>query len=192
MPTPLGASRALTVGETMMLARLFGTSIPYGAVRIYNRKWVGLQSGNRAVAPDGNLYIPPGTWFEEDFSLTSDIIRKHDFIHEMAHVWQYHRSSKAGMMFRGIRSVFNSGYRYKLDTSKVLADYSLEAQANILADYYFLQFEATGVCSQGSGGCGTLNEYRAVLKDFLANPNDKNSFIKSSLSNARHPYAGYQ
>jgi hypothetical protein len=174
-----------------MLTRLFRTSIPYGVVRIYNRKWVGAQSDTRAVAPDGNLYIPPGTWFEEDFSMTSDIIHKHTFVHEMAHVWQYHRSSKAGMMLRGIRSVFNSGYSYKLDAKKLLADYSLEAQANILADYYFLQFEATRVCSQGSGGCGTLNEYRAVLKDFLANPNDRNSFIKPNSSNASHPYAGY-
>ncbi|MDR2207558.1 MAG: hypothetical protein LBE22_01080 [Azoarcus sp.] len=183
MATPVDGFRGLTNGEMKMLIRLFGASIPYRAVKIYNRKWMKLQSDSRAVAPDGNLYIPPGTWFEEDFSTISDLSRKHKFVHEMVHVWQYHRSGLLSMAVRGIPSLFNKGYDYELDQKKTLTDYSLEAQANILADFYFMQFENTIICSQEKGACGTLAEYRQVLKDFLANPSDPGNLKKQSPNN---------
>jgi len=65
-----------------------------------------------------------------------------------------------------------------LDSEKTLADYSLEAQADILADYYFEKFEGGSACSRRVGYCGTLNEYETVLKKFLANQNDNENFIK--------------
>jgi len=177
MATPENGFRNLTDGETAMLKKLFGTSIPYEDVKIYNRKWTRLQDDERAVAPNGNIYIPPGTWFEEDFS-KADPENKHNFMHEMAHVWQYHRAGLLGVVVPGIKSALGFGYGYKLDPEKTLADYSLEGQADILADYYFEKFEGGSACSRSVGNCGTLNEYEIVLKDFLANQNNKENFAK--------------
>ena len=180
------ASRELTNGEILMARRVFGNSIPYVQVRIYNEKWSSLQSEYAVVTPNGNLYYPPGhPWYAEDFSLTTDLAQQYNFMHEMAHVWQKYRGGTGAVIIGGIPSIFHIGYNYTLDTDKQLSDYGLEAQANILADYYFRLINV----NYGSQLVFTsLQEYQKVLADFLKNPSDRDAWCKP----APGPYDQYR
>jgi len=89
---------------------------------------------------------------------------------------------------KGFFSIFGVGYKYVLDLKRTFSDYPMEAQANILADYYFLKFEGKEVCSQGIGGCGTLYEYEKVLKSFLENKSDSGNFIKPPSTDPTSAY----
>lgn len=57
-------------------------------------------------------------------------------MHEMTHVWQHQH----GMWVR-IRGVFSwvSTYKYVIDPNKNLSKYSMEQQAQIIADYFLLK-----------------------------------------------------
>jgi hypothetical protein len=178
--------RNLTKGEVEMARRVFGNSIPYEKVKIYHEKWKSFQANNTAVTPNGNLYYPPShPLYVEDFSGASQK-KRHNFMHEMAHVWQKYCGNTATVVIGGIPSVLVIGYKYTLDTSKRLSDYGLEAQANILADYYSKQI-GENYCSQ-SEGCPSIDDYEKVLKDFLVNPRDQRNLPKPSTD----PLAGYR
>jgi hypothetical protein len=95
------------------------------------------------------------------------------FIHEMTHVWQF----QLGYPVR-LRGAIRIGlpYGYSLGQDKRLCDYNMEAQGNLLADYFALKF---------CGGQHRLYEqqYRAmpdalalydtVLARFLDAPSDR-------------------
>jgi len=85
-------------------------------------------------------------------------------------------------MFDGIFSFNQSRYKYELSKDKKLSDYGMEAQANLLADYFLL-------LRFGNRGSAHLFEqkyryheqsallplYKSVLSDFISNPRDKSN-----------------
>lgn len=182
--TPEWESRPLTIGEIDMCKPIFRYSIDYNKVRVHNREWLifGLQPDNTAMTPNGELYFNP-KWFEADFSApknTSPLypanILKAWFLHEMTHVWQYQLGY--GVKWHGMQR-WKLDYHYTLDPAKNLCDYNMEAQGNIIADYF-----AHGVLQDPSALSHTvhvsdpLSLYQTVLSAFLFNPTDPENLPK--------------
>jgi len=174
----------LTAGEICYSRMIFKDAISYSRVKVYNREWrvlLGLQKNDTVMTPNGNIYYPKGS-FREDFSVewpSSDGLRV--FIHEMAHVWQYQNGYF--VKWNGVRlSLDKSRYSYILSKDKRLSDCNMEAQADLLADYFLLlKFGDSGSArlfeSKYRGGEKSilLPLYEAVLADFILNPHDKSS-----------------
>jgi len=181
---PKGRYRYLTAGEICYSRMVFKDAISYSRVKVYNREWrvlLGLQKNDTVMTPNGNIYYPEGS-FREDFSVggpSSEGLRV--FMHEMAHVWQYQRGY--AVKWNGIRSFDKSRYSYSLSEEKRLSDYNMEAQADLLADYFLLlKFGNSGSVylseSTYKGGEHRilLPLYERVLADFLLNPHDESNF----------------
>ncbi|WP_250519340.1 MULTISPECIES: Rhs element Vgr protein [unclassified Caballeronia] len=130
-------ARALTSGEIDIARSIFRDAIDYSRVRVHARAYLpfGLQPRRTAMAPNGNLHFPRGC-FQDDFS-ACDIADRMWFIHEMTHVWQF----QLGYPVR-LRGAIRIGlrYAYTLADDKRLCDYNMEAQGNLLADYFALKF----------------------------------------------------
>lgn len=165
--------RGLTNGEIALLQPIFGTSVNYSQVRVHNHgTWMffGFQDTDTAVTPNGELYMP-GTLFEADYSVAEDPT-KHLFVHEMVHVWQY----QLGYPLKRIRVAEpNMSYRYTLSPEKRLRDYNMEAQGDLIADYFLLRwrFNSHNLSEplyRKQPVRDLLPLYEGVLRDFLINP----------------------
>ncbi|QBY00456.1 hypothetical protein E2K80_06665 [Rhodophyticola sp. CCM32] len=120
-----------------MAAAIFGDSIAYGDVRVYDRGAIGLPLS--ITAPNGNIYYPErlSAYYSDDFSAPGvHPLAKGVFMHEMGHVWQNHQ---------GVNVVrernFNNDYDYsdKLNNSVPFGEWGIEEQAEYLADVYRAQ-----------------------------------------------------
>jgi hypothetical protein len=172
--------RALTAGEMAMAARLFGAAVDYARVRIYARRYLpfGLQPVNCAMTPNGHLYFHKSRCLA-DFSCGSEQAR-HWFLHEMVHVWQH----QLGYPVR-LRGALRIGlrYRYTLAMDKTLSDYNMEAQGDLLADYFMLRQRAA---APGAGACADqLALYEHVLAGFLADPASRENLPRGILTRLR-------
>jgi hypothetical protein len=88
--TKRGKSRLMTTGEIAMAQALFGASVDYSKVKIYNGEylWFGLQDNETAMTPNGRMYYPKNI-YREDFSNPDEPDSQLLFMHEMVHIWQY-------------------------------------------------------------------------------------------------------
>jgi len=183
MSTPEDKFRKLTTGEIIFCKMLFESSIDYSRVKIFNGKWMPMQSESVVMTPNGNLYYPKKL-FQEDFSINSSSGIFNEglptFMHEMVHVWQYQHGY--GVKIHGVCSFYTPRYRYALSKDKTLADYNLEAQANLLADYFLLlKFKNLGAHRllekdyRGENYLHLIAQYNAVLSNFISNPHDKSN-----------------
>ena len=158
-----------------MVVSLFGDAIDCKAVRIYNRRYLpfGLQPKNCAMTPNGAMYFDK-SFCLLDFSAGSEHAI-HWFMHEMVHVWQH----QLGYPVR-LRGALRLGlsYRYVLALDKRLADYNMEAQGNLLADYFVLRHLACAASMRQPGYANDLPMYEQVLSDFLAEPSDRQNLPK--------------
>jgi hypothetical protein len=85
------------------------------------------------------------------------------------HVWQH----QLGYPVR-LRGAIRLGlqYTYKLEADATLADFNMEAQGDVLADYFALKhLREPGVMRQRRYA-GDLPLYEQVLAGFLANPSN--------------------
>ena len=157
--------RPLTAGEVALVRLVFGDAIAYQRVRIHNRCYLpfGLQPVNCAMSPNGHVYFHPRR-FVPDFSVESHRLQ-HWFMHEMTHVWQH----QLGYPVR-CRGALRLGldYAYRLAPGKRLCHYNMEAQGDLLADYFALKFLAdTSVMAQPRYGAD-LDRFELTLCDFNA------------------------
>jgi hypothetical protein len=161
--------RHLTLGETRLARNIFGNSIQYHKVWIHCDSYLpfGLQGKMVGMAPNGEIYFRKET-YERDFSFASRS-SQHFFIHELTHVWQHQH----GMWVR-TRGLFSwlSSYIYTLDERRKLADYNMEQQAQIIADYFLLKKYGSGTLRGAVGlyagfagkvDAGTLPLFRKIL-----------------------------
>ncbi len=169
--TQKGQSRPMTTGEIDMAKIIFADSIDYSQVRIHKGEylWFGLQPDDTAMTPNGEMYFNPDR-FVEDFSL-GQFFEKIWFMHEMVHVWQY----QLGYWVKARGAIrLGLSYKYTLSEDKQLSDYNMEAQGNILADYWAFKYT-------GGKPIQVMEEkylhgsplYEKVLANFIANPADK-------------------
>lgn len=131
-----GGVRLLTPGETELAKSVFGSTIEYNTVWIHNDSYLpfDMQNENTAMTPNGEIYFRE--WYRDDFSATIPFLQ-HMFIHEMSHVWQ--RARGMNVIGRGLVSWMVS-YRYTLD-GRLLSEYPMEQQAQIIADNFSLEKE---------------------------------------------------
>jgi len=153
------------------MARLvFGAAIDYARVRIFNRCYLpfGLQPANCAMSPNGSIYFHPSCHLAN--YAAADFPARHWFMHEMVHVWQH----QLGYPVR-LRGAIRIGlsYAYALDADARLGDFNMEAQGDVLADYFALKhLRQPGVMRQRQYA-GSLALYESVLALFLSHPNDR-------------------
>ncbi len=174
--------RALTAGETAMAQRLFGNAIDYAAVRIFNRRYLpfGLQPKNCAMTPNGAIYFDQSCCLL-DFSTGSEHAR-HWFMHEMVHVWQH----QLGYPVR-TRGAIRIGlsYQYELAAGKTLADYNMEAQGDLLADYFVLKHLGSAHAMRQPRYAHSLPLFEQVLADFLIQPAKRENLPKGIVRRLR-------
>ena len=169
------------------MARLvFGAAIDYARVRIHNRCYLpfGLQPRHCAMAPNGSIYFHPSCYL--DNYAAADPPARHWFIHEMTHVWQH----QLGYPVR-LRGAIRLGlpYAYTLRPDATLADFNMEAQGDVLADYFALRHLRLPSLMRQSRYAGQLALYETVLASFLAQPASRRhlpSRIKLPLINRMH------
>lgn len=158
-------ARRLTFGEIAMARQIFGCAIDYRRVHVYGTRYLpfGLQGRNVAMAPNGNIYFH-ASCFKHDFSIQSNPLR-HWFLHEMVHVWQHQLNYP--VMRRGAWRI-GLNYDYQLASGKRLADYNMEAQGDLLADYFALKYMQDARVMAQSAYAGALGVYEEVLAEFFA------------------------
>lgn len=129
-----GGVRLLATGERQLAQSVFLSTIDYSKVWIHRESYLpfNLQDEHTAMTPNGEIYFQKE--YRDDFSQSTDELQ-HLFIHEMSHVWQ--RARGMNVIGRGLISWLVS-YRYTLD-GRILSEYSLEQQAQIIADSFVLQ-----------------------------------------------------
>jgi hypothetical protein len=158
-------ARALTGGEVAMASALFGAAIDYAKVRIINRRYMPFQPKNCAMTPNGRMYFHHSC-FVDDYS-AGDVHAQHWFMHEMVHVWQHQLGYPVRL--RGAVRI-GLGYQYRLRAGACLADYNMEAQGDLLADYFVLKFRTDPRAMRWRENAGSLALFEAVLGGFLADP----------------------
>lgn len=171
--TPKGHSRGLTAGEIAMAKLVFGDAVDYSTVKVHRGGyWLlfGFQSEDTAVTPNGEMYFP-GNNFKEDYS-NKDISTQGWFIHEMTHVWQY----QLDYPVKWVRTPRpNMSYDYTLAPDKKLCDYNMEAQGDIIADYFLAAFRNAIYALRNNNyrkDLTVLAQLQSTLVDFLTNPKD--------------------
>ncbi|MDQ2821100.1 MAG: Rhs element Vgr protein [Pseudomonadota bacterium] len=153
------------------MARLvFGAAIDYARVRIFRRCYLpfGLQPAHCAMAPNGSIYFHPSCYLPN--YAAADASARHWFMHEMTHVWQH----QLGYPVR-LRGAIRIGlsYAYELSNSATLADFNMEAQGDVLADYFALKFLCLPEVMRQSRYAGQLALYERVLAGFVTDPADR-------------------
>ena len=157
--------RPLTPSEIAMASQLFRDAIDYRRVRIHSRRYMPFQPSNCAMTPNGHLYFH-ASCFLDDYAQASTTTQ-HWFIHEMAHVWQ-HQLGYAVRLRGAVR--IGLSYDYDLAPGKTLADFNMEAQGDLLADYFALRHLSSPASMRQQRYAGSLSLYEEVLAGFLADP----------------------
>ena len=159
--------RPYSIGEAVFLSAN-GFDIPrIHRVKIFRKeygpaKFAGFQ--NQVIAPNGNIYIPDGNWsFRANLPWSEDYMLEDDwalmtFLHESFHVYQKRAKYRAPGVF-WIKAI-NRDYGYDIEEGKDFWDYSLEQQATIIMERWYL-----GVTGQRTGydNTVTMDELNAVI-----------------------------
>jgi hypothetical protein len=169
------SSRPLTQGEIDLAKKVFKDSINYSLARIHNEGYLPfhLQEDGTAMAPNGEIYFKPAD-FRVDFSLGSDA-QKTWFIHELTHVWQHQLGYN--VLWRGAARI-GLDYDYKLTPAQLLADHNMEAQGDIIADYFAIAVlknrgAIRNQTARKNPQIYTQELYEHVLRVFISDPSDK-------------------
>jgi len=160
--------RPLSEGEVALVVRLFGDAIDVRRVRVYRRRYMPFQPRNCAMTPNGSLYFH-ASCFLDDYAC-GDPRMAHWFMHEMVHVWQH----QLGYPVR-LRGAVRIGlsYSYTLHESANLADYNMEAQGEVLADYFVLKHLQRPDAMHQRRYRDSLALFEHVLGRFLVDPRDR-------------------
>ena len=158
-------SRPLTGNEIAMASLLFRDAIDYSRVRIHGRRYMPFQPKNCCMTPNGSMYFHRSC-FLPDYT-RGDPTAIHWFIHEMVHVWQH----QLGYPVR-LRGAVRLGltYAYSLRAGTTLADYNMEAQGDLLADYFVLKYLKKPQAMRQAQYRDSLPIFEQVLGSFLAEP----------------------
>lgn len=153
-----------------MASLLFRDAIDYARVRIHGRRYMPFQPKNCAMTPNGSMYFH-ASCFLDDYS-RANLNGQHWFMHEMVHVWQH----QLGYPVR-LRGAVRIGlpYHYELREGTTLADYNMEAQGDLLADYFVLKFLHRPDAMRQRRYGNALALYERVLAGFLADPRDRDN-----------------
>jgi hypothetical protein len=140
--------RPLTPGEVALAQQVFGNTIDYNKVKVYNGApkvggIIPLKKKNLgAISPGGNIYLVSDSCQQPDLSKCSPATRGL-FIHEMTHVWQHQQgrsvNNEAIMLFLRSGFEYDHAYAYDLDKVKKFHHLNLEQQAHLVEDFFKLR-----------------------------------------------------
>ena len=149
--------RPLTVGEMSMLRSVYGIRIPFSAVRILAHRWYWPLPSDRAMSPNGNMYMP-GEYYANDYAAGHvSLYHKGVFIHEGAHLYQWY---VLGWIVWA-RGPLDRDYTYKLVVGRRYEEYGLE-QMGMIAEHYYVLTHG-GRPSDLPDGNYTAASYAAIL-----------------------------
>jgi hypothetical protein len=138
-PEPPRRERSLTQGEISILRSVFGGTIRYDSVRVYDRPFLGVFPRDRAMAPNGSLYFPYEEFLADFAGPGATLSKKALFVHEGTHLYQWY-----GLNWNvWARGPFDRNYEYTLVQGKRYAEYGLEQMAMIAQHYYTLRSGGT-------------------------------------------------
>jgi hypothetical protein len=157
--------RLLTASEIAMASLLFRDAIDYRRVRIHARRYLPFQPKNCCMTPNGSMYFHRSRFLPDYTRGDPPVI--HWFMHEMAHVWQH----QLGYAVR-LRGAVRLGlpYDYTLHPNATLADFNMEAQGELLADYFVLKFMTAPRSMRQPRYADSLPLFEKILAGFLADP----------------------
>jgi hypothetical protein len=167
--------RSLTAGEIAMASLLFRDAIDYGRVRIHARRYMPFQPKNCCMTPNGSMYFHRSCFLPDYTRGDPPVI--HWFMHEMAHVWQ-HQLGYAVRLRGAVR--IGLAYAYTLHPGATLADYNMEAQGELLADYFALKFMNKPRSMRQPRYADSLHLFEKVLAGFLAGPDSVENLPRDS------------
>jgi hypothetical protein len=163
--------RPLTAGEIAMASLLFREAIDYTRVRVFSRRYLPyLQPKNCCMTPNGSMYFHHSC-FLHDYA-QANVGGQHWFMHEMVHVWQHQLGYPVRL--RGAVRI-KLPYHYDLHEGATLADYNMEAQGDLLADYFVLKFLQRPDAMRQRRYAGQLALYEQLLADFLRDPRSRDN-----------------
>jgi hypothetical protein len=150
--------RMLTLGETALIASVFGQTVRTGLVQVHRRRWWFGQPPNITMAPNGHLWFHPNSpAYCDDFSLSMPRLQAF-FLHEITHVWQVQRGTNL-VFARGLWS----RYSYlPLQPGRYFESYGIEQQAEIVRHFHLLR------CGIVVPGAAPIELYKKLLP-FLPN-----------------------
>jgi hypothetical protein len=137
------AVRPLTSKEIALCRSIFPDELPYAAVRLCDGPGSNLAAKkafgrkNTAITLRRKIYFR--VRYRADFT-EGDERAQHLFVHEMTHVWQWHRLGVVRFLLRyarellGCRGDANAMYKYDRGVTS-FAKAMLEAQAQMAGDY---------------------------------------------------------
>lgn len=128
--------RALTAGERILAATVFGKAIDYDRVRIHRCKWFPFQPKRAIMAPDGHLWVHPKSDLWSDDYSDAPLGLQGLFLHEMTHVWQAQTRGRWYLVL--MRHPF-CRYDYRFQPGWPLERYGLEQQAEIVRHVFLLR-----------------------------------------------------
>ena len=131
--------RGLTENEVALLQPIFKDAIDYAQVKLVFDAW-WQRFSRAAVAPRGVVYFPKVAECT-DFAQASASLQVW-FVHEMTHVWQYHRGFSVA--WSGVCLFCQGGYiqskAYRYWSGKTVlpafCDLNMEQQAEVVAHYF--------------------------------------------------------
>ncbi|NNG22559.1 Rhs element Vgr protein [Massilia sp. ML15P13] len=153
-----------------MASLLFRDAIDYSRVRIHGRRYMPLQPKNCCMTPNGSMYFHRSC-FLPDYT-RADPGAIHWFMHEMVHVWQ-HQLGYPVRLRGAVRIGLHYGYTLRADAD--LSDYNMEAQGDLLADYFVLKYLKKPHAMRQQHYCDSLVLYEQVLASFLVDPRDRHN-----------------
>lgn len=140
--------RPLTPGEIAVAREVFGNTIDYSKVTVYNGpprifNMVELNKPNLgAISPGGNIYLVGANCQKPDLSKGTRADRNL-LIHEMTHVWQHQQgrfvNCEAVAVLIKNKFDYDAAYAYDLKTTQKFRTLNLEQQAHLVEDYYALR-----------------------------------------------------
>ena len=188
--------RTIEIEEQDYLTQLFGEKsdgsdpLDYEQVTVYNREWEGPsflpffdQPDDRPMAPDGNVYYPPGhPRYKDNFGTQGSTEEKAEFGHETWHAKQKQHLGEVEFQKKWLETAEDYDYSEFIDGHKTWQEMGIEEQGKFWEDLY--KYEQGGTPGVNNPMYGkTPQQIRDLLPDdYLENPiyrvrEDYNSFM---------------
>jgi len=129
-------ARALTAAERRLAFAMFGSAVDLSRIRIRNACWWPFQPRNTLMAPDGDIWCPPGGGLWRDCYASDTLAMQALYLHEITHVWQAQRGGRWYLPL--MRHPF-CRYDYRIKAGKPFSRYGIEQQAEIVGDAFLLR-----------------------------------------------------
>ena len=135
--------RQLTKGEIAVARSVFGDSIDYNSVKLFNRRYMLVAGKDHNISPNGNIYLSKDSTWSQDYS--GDPYWESVLIHELTHVWQVQNGRDVRQ--EAFREFFKSNFNYSavydfdIKSDREFLRHNLEQQAAMVERYYELRHD---------------------------------------------------